>query len=174
MPTHPTFAVRLLLLMAGVAVLAAAIYGSLQLHTLDLPIGHGICGPWGCAAEPEALLGYHAFWTLLLVPIVALTCRVIAGPQGKRLAILSLSVGLLGVVAIFCVGATSWARTEGIRYAVQRGLFDVATTPDLPVIPLVIAGLVGVMAARPGRRSQQNEPPAVDPASLGRENQTAP
>lgn len=157
-------------LAAGVAVWAAAIFGSLQLHTLDLPIGHGICGPWGCAAEPEALLGYHAFWTFLLVPLIALICRVNAGPAGVRLAWAVGLTGALGIAMVLSVGSLAWARSEGSRHALQKGLFDVATTPDLPFVPLTIAGLVGAAAASLGNRSDESEPPAVDPVPPGREN----
>lgn len=131
------------------ALWALAVYGATQLHKLDLPIGHGICGPWGCAAAPEALLGYHLLWTTLLAPPFAAVCCLLPTCRAQRLTKLVLMLGLLGVLSITVCSAAAWLwEGQAARYALQRGLFVVATTPDLPVIPLSLAGLSGLYAKR--------------------------
>lgn len=121
---------------------AAVFAASTQLHTLDLPVGHGICGPWGCAAEPEALLGYHLLWLTLLGPTLVLVCRTLGAPHGSHLANAAWKVGFLVAAGVVLWGAVAWLRAgEPPRYALQRGLFLLASTPDLPVIPLAVSGL---------------------------------
>lgn len=133
----------------GIGVWGAAIFGTTQIHTLDLPLGHGVCGPWGCAAAPEALLGYHALWTVLLVPAIGLGCRVLSLQAARRVAWGALGIGLFTLLAVAGGAAIAWLRDgEPARYALQRGLFVVATTPDLPAGPLALAGLVGLLTPR--------------------------
>jgi hypothetical protein len=133
---------RIFLLTAGVAAWGAALYGSTQLHQLDLPIGHGICGPWGCAAQPEALLGYHLFWLVLLAPLTTLVVRASPSALAVRFAWGVAAAGLLGMVLLAAWAGAAWISDgEGAQYALQRGLFVIATTPDLPVMPLLLSGL---------------------------------
>lgn len=154
-PSTPINAARPLWLAAGVALWGAAIFGSLQLHTLDLPLGHGICGPWGCAAAPEALLGYHTLWLTLLAPPLVLAGRVLGPGAGRKLALVAIGLGAAGVLAMAGTAAVEWLRAgELASYAVQRGLFVVVTTPDLPLIPLLLAGLIARLA-RLGPESDQ-------------------
>lgn len=137
MSAHP------LLLAAVVALWGAALFGATQLHTLDLPIGHGICGPWGCAAAPEALLGYHTLWLLILAPTLVLMGRVTGPAVSRWLALGALLVGVALIAGLAGFEVVAWLRDGNPSgYALQRGLFVVATTPDLPAIPLTLAGLI--------------------------------
>lgn len=151
-------------LAIGIAVWGGVVFGSTQLHRLDLPLGHGICGPWGCAAEPEALLGYHAFWLAIVGPTACLTCLAAPPSLSKRIALGLLLVGALGLVALVAVGTVQWLRDGGApRYALQRGLFTVATTPDLPFLPLAIAGGLGWLTANRSRAPTVNSTDASRP-----------
>ncbi|MEN1681358.1 MAG: hypothetical protein AAGJ46_17385 [Planctomycetota bacterium] len=147
MPAATRSAARSAQLAIGVTVWGAAIWASTQLHTIDLPIDFDICGPWGCAAAPAALLGYHALWASLLIPGVAMACRALAGPVGRRIALVCFSVGAVGLISLFGWGAADWMASAGSDYALQRGLFVVATSPDLPAGQLALAGIAGRVAA---------------------------
>ncbi len=162
MPRNSSTAVRSLLLAMGISLWGAALFSTTQLHTLDLPLGHGICGPWGCAAEPAALLGYHLFLAVLLVPVVGLVCRTLNPATGRRVAWAVIGAALVAFVAVAGVSAVEWLRDgEPARYALQRGLFVVATTPDLPVGSLLAAGLTGLLTTRRRQAGQ------IDPAEIG-------
>ena len=147
MPRSISFAV-------GVVLWAGALFGSLQLHTLDLPIEHNICGPWGCAAEPQALLGYHLFWLALIAPAIVLATAATPPPWASRLALGAVTLGLAGFLALAVGSALDWVDDgEPVEYAAQRGLFVVATTPDLPFVPLLLGGLAALPLARVGPRT---------------------
>lgn len=133
---------RILLQGVGLLVWGAALYGTSLMHRITLPGEHSICGPWGCAAEPSALLGYHLFLLVLMAPMVVVGCQVAKEPKGKQIAQWVLYVGLIGAI-LFVVGGAGYWLFEGreAEYAVQRGLFLLATTPDLPFIQLCLSGL---------------------------------
>ncbi|MEQ8846982.1 hypothetical protein [Botrimarina sp.] len=162
---------RLAALSFGSLVWALAIYGTTQFHTLDLPIGHTICGPWGCAAAPESLLGYHLFWLVVLAPLAALTCRAASRGAGLALSRALAGLGLTAALAIVAGSAAAWLLDGGAaQHAVQRGLFVLAATPDAPMLQLLVAGGVGRLAV-PGRTTAARR--AVEASGLSRENQTA-
>lgn len=137
---HPLL--RLLTFGVGLSAWGAALYGSTQLHQAQLAIGHGICGPWGCAAAPEALLGYHLLLLTLIVPTVVLVGQWLSSEANVRLGRWATLIGGFGALLLMAWATATWI-TDGSapQYALQRGLFVVATTPDLPVAQLLIAGL---------------------------------
>ena len=131
----------------GLLVWAASVYGATQLHKYDLPIGLDICGPWGCAASPESLLGYHLLWASLLVPAVVLQCVLLPKHTGLRIGLVALTLGITGILLLSGWAAYGWIDGgNGTQYALQRGLFVVVTTPDLPLLPLTLSGAIGVLA----------------------------
>ena len=133
---------RLLAFGVGLIAWGAALYGSTQLHQADLAIGHGICGPWGCAAAPEALLGYHLLLLTLIVPTVVLVGQWMSPEAQVRLGRWVTLIGGAGEVLLLAWAMGAWiADGKALEYALQRGLFVVATTPDLPVGQLLAAGL---------------------------------
>ena len=161
---------RLLTLAGVVALWAGAVYGSTRLHQLDWELGHGICGPWGCAAAPQALVGYHAFWLTLLAPSVLLVCRVAGFPAGRRIALTAASVGLLGLVGLGAYGSIQWLQDGGdANYVAHRALFVCATTPDAPFLPLIVGGLGGAVVARRAGAAGRGPQP-VEAGPLEREN----
>lgn len=139
--TTPQPLLRLLTFGVGLSAWGAALYGSTQLHQAQLAIGHGICGPWGCAAAPEALLGYHLLLLTLIVPTVVLVGQWLSPEANVRLGHWGTLIGGLGALLLMAWATGAWI-TDGkpLEYALQRGLFVVATTPDLPVVQLLIVG----------------------------------
>ena len=153
---------RRFLLLLIVTAWAGALYGSTQLHRYDLALQHNICGPWGCAAKPEALLGYHLFLLALVGPVVVLCVRVAPVDISSRLAFGVAAFGLLGALGLAAWAAGSWvASGQGAEFALQRGLFVVATTPDAPLLPLFLSGLAALFFARRPERT-----PAATEGSL--------
>ena len=126
---------------------SAALFGCLQLHTLDL--GHSICGPWGCGPPTSALLAMHSFWLVLLLPLAWLAPRIwprldwVAFGKGLYLAAVAAIV-LIGVTDFFTFQADP---TQPV-YVWQRFLFRLATLPDWPVIQVA---MVGALLAGVGR-----------------------
>lgn len=159
---------RLLVLGGGLVAWATAIGGALQMHRWHGLIGQGLCGPWGCAAAPEALLGYHLFLLVTFAPTATLACRALAPVLRRPLAWGLLLVGTGGAGALAGQAAHEWRRdvTDArLRaYTAQRAGFVVATSPDVPVIPIGLSGLCclafGGLPRRKARHREAHLPPA--------------
>ncbi|MEN0111686.1 MAG: hypothetical protein AAF805_13290 [Planctomycetota bacterium] len=135
--------------VAGALAWGLAVFGATQLHRIDLPLGDGICGPWGCAAAPSALVGYHLFWLLMVAPFATLASATLPRKTAIRLSTAMLATGVCATAALAVGGAVAWLREGGEpRYATQRALFVIATTPDLPVLSVALAGGVATLIAR--------------------------
>lgn len=129
----------------------AAIAGSLQMHKLSGWMTHSICGPWGCAAAPESLIGYHLFIGLLAIPMAVLLSFVLPKPWRKLLGWLLLGTGLFGIATLAGYGAIDWldlATPTQRQYTVQRAGFVMITTPDYPVMQTALAGLAVLLSCR--------------------------
>ena len=154
----------------------AALYGTTQLHHYDLNLGHDICGPWGCAASIEALVGAHSVWWLLLTPLLLASAWTRSPTLTNRVAWGAVGLGLLAAVGLIGAAMAAWLWSGGDpRYVVQRGLFVLATTPDLPALPLAAAGVVGLFARRK-HDALPHFPPTAEPEGVeadagGGENQ---
>lgn len=120
----------------------AAVFGVLQLHSLDLGLGHRICGPWGCGPKMEALLGYHGFWLLLILPIVLLSGRTLS-PRRRTTLGKWLLLGGLGLAIIYMIqdGVAYARRNHSLELVVQRALFSIAVAIDFPALQFALAGL---------------------------------
>ena len=149
---------RTLLLLLMVPPWIGALYGTLQIHSMDLHLGpHTICGPWGCGPRPEALIGYHGFWAVVILP-VAITVGVVAPRQANRLI-----GGLLLIASV--IGAATYLTWDGVQYAssaqstehaFQRAVFTLVTTVDIPMIQALIAS--GLLWGVFGRKAGVTEP----------------
>lgn len=155
---------RTLSLAAVVALWGAALYGSTRLHTLELGVAPIFCGPWGCTATPEALVGYHLFWLALLAPAATLVAAWRPAGQAVRFGKALAAAGVIGIVLLVAGAAAEWLASGGAeRYALQRGLFVVATTPDLPLGPAALAGLAAwTHGACRGRRARGSVAPPTE------------
>lgn len=136
-----------------VPVWIAAVWGSLQIHRMDLNLGHSICGAWGCGPPVEALIGYHGFWTLMVLPIAVGLGLYLSAATSRKVGV---AVVLFGLVAI-CIhvgwDAFTYANRVGsAEYLIQRALFILVTSVDLPMIPTVLAG--SLLAFGYGRKSR--------------------
>ncbi len=141
--TAPNRLARLLAFGVGLTVWGAALYGSTRLHQANLSIGHNICGPWGCAAVPEALLGYHLLLFTLITPLVILVGHWLSPQANARLGRWATLIGGAGLLAIVAWATIAWlVDGNAPQYAFQRGLFVLATTPDLPAGPLLVGGWI--------------------------------
>ncbi|MEM6330598.1 MAG: hypothetical protein AAF790_10155 [Planctomycetota bacterium] len=141
---------RRVVIAGGLVAWGGAIAGAAFLHEAQGLIGYSICGPWGCAASTEALVGYHLLLTLLLAPAAVLLSRLAPRGVRRRLGLGVLAAGLVLGGAIATNAAAEWNRTapgDRLRpYTLQRAAFVVAASPDLPAVPLTLAGLACVAA----------------------------
>ena len=124
-----------------VPVWFAGMWGSLQVHKMDLNITHSICGRWGCGPPAEALIGYHGFWLFSVLPI-AMVAGWYFTPRTSRTV--GRSVLLLSLVATIAYVAWDvvdfYRQAESAQYLLQRGFFTLVTTVDVPMIPTILAG----------------------------------
>lgn len=141
-------------LVVGLPIWAAALYGTLSIHTLPASWAHSICGPWGCGPPTEALVACHGFWCVLGLPIVAIATTRLPTDQLPRLAAVLLGLGILGVVAIGAWEAAVWlpqAAEHQRGYFAQRWMFSIVTRIDLPIFEMFLAAAVVYGWSRFGR-----------------------
>ena len=121
---------------------AAALYGSLNIHQANLNLGHSICGAWGCGPPTEALLGYHAFWSVLIFPIIFATALYMNSPSIKKLGWALILVGSIASVVVAGGDTFSyWRSTNSTTYLVQRFFFALVTKIDIPMLQALVGGI---------------------------------
>ncbi len=128
-----------------------ALYGTLQIHQLPGNWGHGICGSWGCGPPTQALVACHGFWFVFIAGPSGLALQKWSGGTLRGVSIALTAVGALALLVIGVQDMLSWLPTvaQSIeRYSIQRYLFRVITLVDLPVVPLLLAGIVGWRVGR--------------------------
>ena len=132
---------RILKLLLLVPAWLFCAWGSLLLHTMDLNLGHSICGPWGCGPPVEALLGFHAFSLTMLVPLVVGAGFYFSPTTSRKMG---MGIAVLGVLL---VGATAgratynhWVSSGSAEYLIQKFFFSIATNVDVPMLQIVAAG----------------------------------
>ena len=120
----------------------AVLFGTLEFHRWSGSLGRVICGPWGCGPPVAALLGYHAFWIVLLVPVCVLLGANIWPSQAIRLGGVLILVGVTGLVAIVVADGVDYWQSVGGGYLIQRAGFCVATCVDVPLAQIAGAGWI--------------------------------
>lgn len=124
-----------------------SLYASLELHRFQGYVGHSICGPWGCAATPEALLGYHLFWTVLLVPVAWAIAKYVVIRPAYVLPAALIGSGICALIGMLYLAGSSWIAEGGdSAYLMQRMLFTLATNVDLPAVQIIVAGFAAWLA----------------------------
>ena len=128
--------------LTGISIWGASLFGTLQLYEMDLGLGHGICGRWGCGPTVEALLGYHGFWMVLILPLALLLGLVLSNSARRSLGTWMLVGGILAAVAyMICDGVLYYGRVHTMEFSLQRALFSLAVAVDLPMLQVALAGL---------------------------------
>jgi len=144
--------------LAIIPIWIAALWGSLQIHQLDLNLGHDICGPWGCGPPLEALLGIHGFWLALILPAACLLGLYLSRETNRSIGKAILIVGVIALIAF--VGGDViryYLKTKTAEHLVQRAFFTLVMCVDFPLIPTLLAGsLLTFVFGRP--RNTVNEP----------------
>ncbi|MEM8947661.1 MAG: hypothetical protein AAGD11_21000 [Planctomycetota bacterium] len=135
LPSWPT-----LLLFAGWSL---ALFGALQVHRFEASFGYWVCGPWGCGPPVSALVGYHAFWTLLIVPPAAILRHRRNVDRVRNVGLAALLISVSGIVALLLIDG--WNNSSAEQYLLRWCLFRVATFVDIPLVQL---GLVGFWLSR--------------------------
>jgi hypothetical protein len=134
-------------------VWVGTLYGLLSVHQISADLGHDICGPWGCGPPLQALVGWHGF--CLVAAAFPVGIAVTHWPKRRLwgIGVGVFSAGLIGVLVIFglsCVSASQAVSSGQPPYLIQRFGFNLATFLDVPLVQMVLAGGVMMIA---GRRS---------------------
>ncbi len=145
------------------AAWGVSLSGVLRIHFLEDRWGHAICGAWGCGPPLSALVSYHGFWLLFILPMAVLYSRQLPPAASRRIGIVVSAISIGAILLLVVVDAVSfWQYSTGRDYIFQRGLFRLATYVGFPLIPMSLAGLVfWFVAARKVR--QVDSAPATDP-----------
>jgi hypothetical protein len=109
----------------------------------------------------QALVALHGMWCLGLLPLVVWAVR--AWPARRlwlcgRLLIMAASLGLGVLVSMQMI---TWLPTISAAYRpylLQRVAYVLATSPELPLVPSLLAGVVCLIA---GRRRASREAQAA-------------
>jgi len=149
----------------NLGIWGAMTYGVLQLQNIPLDDDEALCGVWGCLPPLGALIAYHGFCLMLAVPPVWLLFQKCTPSKlafaGKGFTLLAI----LGMVAISTHEALTWlgaVPAEYRQFFLRRVLFVIATNPEIPVIPLLLAGATCWSGSRlKRRRIWKREPSTV-------------
>jgi hypothetical protein len=99
----------------------------------------------------QALVALHGLWVLVLLPFGVWAVRNWPPPR-LRLVGYGLSVlGLAGLAILVARDLLTWypnVAPAQQRYVVQRALYVLGTTTDLPVVQILAAGVAFGFAAR--------------------------
>ena len=118
-------------------------------------------GPWGCLPPPAALAALHAFWLMVLAPLVAWTILNLDRQRLKCVGAIACTVGLVGLLALL-----GWAIATGQDWYGEltawlvgfRLFFLIATSTQLPVVQCVLVGLVLWVSSRMKRVGDPRSP----------------
>lgn len=135
---------RTLRLALGGLAWSALAYGALALRLVPGDYSHALCGPWGCLPPLQALAAMHAFWLVALAPPVLWAGRAWTPRRRRAAGRAAVALALLGLVAV--VVHDAWARggsvgSHGMVVPLWRAAFALATQVDIPLAPLLAAGI---------------------------------
>jgi len=149
-----------------VPIWVGALWGSLQIHRLDLDLGHGICGAWGCGPPLEALLGYHSFWSLVILPLAICVGWYLPSLVSRKVGGAVLLISVIGTMAFVGWDVVTWGlRAERPEFLLRRGLFTLVTSVDIPMIPTMLAGALLMFVFGRGGKSGVGELPTSESAA---------
>ncbi len=140
-----------------------SLFGVLRIHFLEDRWGHVLCGAWGCGPPLSALVCYHGFWLLFILPMAVLLSRHLPPATARRIGVVVSAIAIAAITLLVVVDAISfWQYPTGRNYIFQRCLFRLATYVDFPLIPMSLAGLV-LWSAGARKVRQTDSAPAADP-----------
>jgi hypothetical protein len=141
--------------LACVFVWVGAVFGLQFLATLprdlgEALLGHSLCGPWGCLPPLQALVAMHAFWVLLLIPLVLWAVRSWPPVWLWSFGVALTGLGLLGLAVVAGWEVRQcWLKFPDLRpYVVQRVLYVLATLIHVPLVQVTLAGLTCWLAGK--------------------------
>ncbi|HEY3963651.1 MAG TPA: hypothetical protein VGM05_03775 [Planctomycetaceae bacterium] len=121
-----------------------ALYGVLQVARLDVPLQHGICGPWGCGPTLQALAACHLFWIVLLLPAALLATVRLNDSLVDKMSWTLACAGAAGIAAIVLYEYITWlplAVDWQRRYFIHRCFFAVTILVEVPLAESLVIGI---------------------------------
>jgi hypothetical protein len=117
----------------------------------------------------QALAALHGFWIVLAVPLTLTLCRHLAPRQLRLLGAATAGAAAVGLLVFIGWDLTTWLETvpEDFRvYSFERILFTIGTNPNVPLMPLAVAGVVcwimGALGAKRETASPSRPFPSED------------
>ena len=145
------------------AAWGVSLFGVLRIRFLEDRWDHALCGVWGCGPPLSALVSYHGFWLLFILPMAVLYSRHLPPASSRRIGIVVFTISVFAIILLVVVDAIIfWQDSTGPDYIFQRCLFRLATYVGFPLIPMSLAGLVFWFAGARKVR-QVDSAPATDP-----------
>lgn len=126
--------------IVAIVVWAAALFGTLQIHQYPNLFGHSVCGPWGCGPPTSALVSYHGFWFVLILPAAWILSQLLSASTTHKLGLGLLLASVAGIAALLLLEGLDNSAAE--QYLLRWCLFRVATFVDVPLVQLGLAGLL--------------------------------
>src|SRR5260370_3488425 len=111
---------------------------------------------------PQALLALHGLWCLVFLPLVVGAIRFCPARRlrlGVRLATWFVVIGLTALIGVQTITWLPAVRSEDRRYLPQRIVYVIATSPELPLVPSLLACAACWIAG--SRRVSPAEPSAA-------------
>jgi len=87
-----------------------------------------------------ALVGYHGFWLLLLLPAALILAKNLPLESAKRVGGVLALFGIMSVLVLIAVDAVKYLQHSSSQYLLQRCFFRLATFVDFPLVPMGLAG----------------------------------
>ncbi len=142
---------RILRYLLWLSLWGAGLWGSLKITLWEGTDTHSLCGIWGCGPPTNVLVGWHLFWCMVFIPMFLGGLRKLGGTCLLHLGQGLLATGLLTILGILGVDLVTWwpdANHLQRSYVVRRMLFSMVTTVEIPVLQVVLASHLYIVASR--------------------------
>ena len=106
----------------------------------------------------QALLALHGLWCLVLFPLVVGAIRCWPTRRLRLVTRFATLVAVIGLAVMIGLQTIIWlpeARSDYRRYLPQRIVFVIATSPEVPLVPSLLAVVACWIAARRRRSPEQ-------------------
>lgn len=122
--------------------------GALQVERI--PLGHSLCGAWGCGPPSEALLAMHLFWLSAIMPPALLAIGYLNRTPKfwfwSGLVLLGItSAGLIGLL-VNDLSTNKFYYEAG--YGWQRYGLSLLSLVEVPILQTMLVGLTFVVTGR--------------------------